>query len=272
MALNPRHWLRPQHLSNNVPPAYDLRVLSQVDSTNAEAARCVNDLTRPTWILGLEQTQGRGRRGRPWADPVGNFAATLVLLPDQPPHVLALRSFVASLALYDALGSVTGQSGDFALKWPNDVLLRGAKLAGILLETLPRQGRLPALAVGIGVNLLNAPASDHLEPSALRPVSLFSELGVHITPQDFLSVIAESFAHFEAQFMSHGFAPIRDAWLARAAHLGGQITAKTVKQTITGRFDTIDPDGQLVLHNDQGRHVIAAADVFFKDDADAAGN
>ncbi len=247
-------------------------MLSQVDSTNAEAARRVGTLTRPTWILGLQQTQGRGRRGRVWADPVGNFAATLVLLPDQPPHLLALRSFVASLALYDALVSITGQAAAFALKWPNDVLLNGSKLAGILLETLPRSGQTPALAIGIGVNLLNVPDTDHLEPTALRPVSLFSELGVQVMPVDFLDVLAESYAHFEAQFMAQGFAPIRDAWLARAARLGSEITAKTLKHTQTGRFETIDADGHLVLHNDQGRHVIAAADVFFKDDAYVAGD
>ena len=232
----------------------------------------MNSLDRPTWILGLRQTQGRGRRGRPWSDPVGNFAATLVLLPDQPPHMLALRSFVASLALYDTLASVAGQSKAFSLKWPNDVLLNGSKLAGILLETLPRTGQSQGLAVGIGVNLLNVPATDHWEPTALRPVSLYSELGVQISPQDFLSILAESFAHFEAKFMSQGFAPIRDDWLARAANVGQEITAKTVKQTFRGRFETIDLDGQLVLQNDLGRHVIAAAEVFFKDDAYVTGN
>ena len=265
-------WRRQRHLSNKFPQTYDRRVLPQVDSTNAEAGRIIGSITRPTWILGLRQTQGRGRRGRPWSDPDGNFAATLVLIPDQPAHQLALRSFVASLALYDALMLLTRRSDVFTLKWPNDVLLNGSKLAGILLETLPRNGQSPGLAIGIGVNLLNTPATDRLEPQALRPVSVLSELGMTLSPQDFLDALATSYAYFETQFVTHGFSAIRDAWLARAARLGEQITAKTVKQTITGRFDTIDLDGQLVLHNAQGRHVIAAADVFFKDDTDAVGN
>ena len=247
-------------------------MLPQVDSTNAEAGRIVSSITRPTWILGLQQTQGRGRRGRVWSDPDGNFAATLVLIPDQSAHQMALRSFVASLALYDALTTVTHRSDVFTLKWPNDVLLNGSKLAGILLETLPRIGQPPALAIGIGVNLLNAPATDRLEPQALRPVSVLSELGMTLAPHDFLDALASSYAYFETQFMQYGFSAIRDAWLARAARLGEQITAKTVTQTITGRFDTIDLDGQLVLHNAQGRHVIAAADVFFKENSDAVGD
>ena len=121
-----------------------------------EAARRLPDLRGPTWILALRQTAGRGRRGRAWTDPAGNFAATLVMRLDEPPARLALRSFVAALALHDALAAATGLPQGFALKWPNDVLLNGGKLSGILLES-PGAG---VLALGIGVNLRHAPEAD----------------------------------------------------------------------------------------------------------------
>ena len=128
------------------PAGYGQRVLGEVDSTNAEAARIAGNLDGPEWILGLRQTAGRGRRGRGWADPEGNFAATLVLFPGEPAGRVALRSFVASLALLDAFVAVTGRPDGFALKWPNDVLLNGGKVAGILLEGAGQGQRLPGSA------------------------------------------------------------------------------------------------------------------------------
>ncbi|MEM8581197.1 MAG: biotin--[acetyl-CoA-carboxylase] ligase, partial [Pseudomonadota bacterium] len=112
------------------PAGVEKRVLAEVDSTNAEAARIAPTLAGPTWILGLHQTAARGRRGRAWVNPRGNFAATLVMRPSEPPERVALRSFVAALALRDALVRATGQADAFALKWPNDVLLNGGKVAG----------------------------------------------------------------------------------------------------------------------------------------------
>lgn len=239
-------------------------VLSEVDSTNAFAAREAAHFLSPTWILGLRQTAGRGRRGRAWSDPQGNFAATLVLAFDAPrPDMLALRSFVAALALYDALTAVVGHAGPFALKWPNDVLLNGSKVAGILLETLPLGTGRMGLAIGIGVNLVSAPKAEDLPPDAVVPVSLANETGVHITPEDFLDQLALCYAHYEAQFDTHGFDPIRRAWLARAARLGEQITARTMTSETTGIFDTIDAAGCLVLSTQDGPQKIAAADIYF---------
>jgi BirA family biotin operon repressor/biotin-[acetyl-CoA-carboxylase] ligase len=153
--------------------------------------------------------------------------------PDETPDKVALRSFVASLALYDALVATTGRAEGFALKWPNDVLLNGGKLAGILLESAGSGAGLSHFAIGIGVNLREAPEGSAVEPGALRPVSLLSETGVAITPEAFLDLLAPAYARAEAQFVTYGFEPIRHAWLARAARLG------------------------------KGRHVIAAAEVFF---------
>ncbi|RKF15017.1 biotin--[acetyl-CoA-carboxylase] ligase [Roseovarius spongiae] len=247
--------------SEDWPQDHDRILLAQVDSTNAEAARRAPDLARPTWIMAQRQTRGRGRRGRAWSDPEGNLAATLVLRPEGPPARVALRSFVAALALGDALGVVTGGRGGVTLKWPNDVLLNGRKLAGILLESAGAGGRLSHLAIGFGVNLSHAP--DQVEPGAVAPVSLRGETGIAIDPESFLTVLASCYAAREAQFAAGGFAPIRAAWLARAARLGQEITARTGAAETRGRFETVDEDGNLVLSTATGRRAIAAADVFF---------
>ena len=245
------------------PEGYDRIILDEVDSTNAEAARRAPDLPGPTWILAESQTASRGRRGRPWAMPPGNFAATLLMRPVELPETVALRSFVAALALFDALVALTGRAEPFALKWPNDVLLNGGKLAGILLESLGQGREVQHLAIGVGVNLAEAPDPGALGPDSARPVALAAETGVQVAPMEFLRALAAAYANCERQFTTYGFAPIREAWLARAARLGQQITARTSTEEVTGRFDTVDITGALVLTTSKGRRAIPAADVYF---------
>ncbi|MEM6589972.1 MAG: biotin--[acetyl-CoA-carboxylase] ligase [Pseudomonadota bacterium] len=245
------------------PEGYGRHVLAEVDSTNAQAARVLTDLAGPTWIMATRQTAARGRRGRAWAMPEGNFAASLVLRVDERAEQVALRSFVTSLALFDALVAVTGRAENFALKWPNDVLLNGGKLAGILLESAGMGAGAGHVIIGIGVNLVAAPGSQEVEPGALRPVSVLSETGVDIGQEVFLDHLANAYAGWEHQFVTYGFAPVREAWLMRAAKLGEVITARTGKTEVSGSFETVDERGQLVLKTRQGRQAIPAADVFF---------
>ncbi len=245
------------------PQGYGKRVLAEVDSTNAEAARIASEISGPEWILALKQTAARGRRGRAWANPEGNFAATLVMRPQESADRMALRSFVAALALYDAFVAATGRPQGFSLKWPNDVLLNGGKLAGILLESASSGRGLSHFAIGIGVNLIHAPSEDKLEAGAVRPVSLMSETGVSVTPEEFLDLLAPCYADFETQFLTYGFEPIRSAWLARAARLGEVVTAKTSRDEFTGTFETVDEAGNLVLSTPKSRMAIPAAEIFF---------
>ncbi len=191
------------------------------------------------------------------------LAATLVLPVEDSPDRVALRSFVAALALHDAFVGVTGRAEPFALKWPNDVLLNGGKVAGILLETIQRQGRVAGLSIGIGVNLQQAPAAAEVEASALPPVSLLSETGASVTPEDLLAALAPAFAAHEHSLQTYGFGPVRQAWLDRAARLGQQITARLGETSLTGRFDTVDEAGRLILAAPDRTHAIAAADIFF---------
>jgi len=228
----------------------------------AAAAQLAEGAT-PTWVLALRQTAGRGRRGRDWRDPPGNFAATLALRPKGGVAQAALYSFVAALALYEALDGLTAGRARLAIKWPNDVLLNGGKVAGILLESHGAGQGAAQLLVGFGVNLTTAPDPGTLEPGAVAPVAVLPETGVAIAPQDFLAPLADAFARWQAQYETFGFAPVRTAWLARAARLGERITARTGSDSRSGIFEGIDENGALLLQTPEGRASIAAADIFF---------
>ncbi|MCX8507888.1 MAG: biotin--[acetyl-CoA-carboxylase] ligase, partial [Rhodobacteraceae bacterium] len=152
------------------PEGYARHVLAEVDSTNSEAARLAPGLTRPTWIMARRQTAARGRRGRVWISPAGNFAASLLMRPSGDAAQAALRSFIAALALADSLADLSGPRAHISLKWPNDVLLNGGKVAGILLESVGQGAGLGHLVIGIGVNLVAAPPPEAVEPGAMLPV------------------------------------------------------------------------------------------------------
>lgn len=248
------------------PAGTGREVHATLDSTNAEVLRrAASGAAAPLWVLAQTQTAARGRRGRAWASPPGNFAASLLLRTGEPPARAALRSFVAALGLHDALASATGRPELFALKWPNDVLLSGRKLAGILLETAGGAGAAKALVIGFGVNLRSAPDPAALEPGAVPPVSLLAATGIEIAPEDFLDLLAPAVRHREAQLVAGGFAPLRGAWLARAARLGETVTARLPGRHVTGRFATIDDTGALVLDTAGGRVTLAAAELHFGD-------
>lgn len=238
-------------------------ILPVTDSTNAHALREAPAVSGPAWFLGLEQTAGRGRRARAWSSPRGNFHGSLLLFPTERPDQVALRSFAAALALRDAFVALTGLPQAFSLKWPNDVLLNGAKVAGILLEATSAGAGVQALAIGIGVNLIAHPDQSVMEDGALPAVSLLSETGIRVTPEAFLDALAPAYAKWEAVFTAQGFAPLREAWLSQAAKIGDHIRARTGKDTFYGVFETIDSQGNLILATATGQMAIPAAEVFF---------
>ena len=226
----------------------------------AEAARRASSLDRPTWIMARHQTAARGRRGKVWSNPVGNFAATFVMKPGGSPALAALRSFSAATALFEAL-AMTVDRDALSLKWPNDVLLNGGKVAGILLESTGRAGEIEWLSIGIGVNLRAVP--DDVGRTDFPPVSVLGEGGTACDQDEFLSYLASNFQTEERLFREFGFAYIREKWLRHAARLGEVISARTAKGDVTGTFETVDEAGHLVLLTPKGRVTIPAADVFF---------
>jgi BirA family biotin operon repressor/biotin-[acetyl-CoA-carboxylase] ligase len=246
---------------NGWPEGVGRVVLDETDSTNAEAARRAASTDRPTWIAARRQTAGRGRSGRGWSSPEGNLAATLLMRFDAPPAARARVSFHASLAVADLM-DVVAPDASVALKWPNDVLLDGGKVSGILLESFGEPQRGANLAVGIGVNLAHHPAP---EETRWRPISVAAVTGAAPDPDAALAILATRLAFWLAEDAARGFAPVRAAWLARAANLGRPIEARLAAGSVTGTFEDVDAAGALVLNTGAGRRVIAAADIHFPD-------
>ena len=245
------------------PKGVARHILETTDSTNAHALRLAPTLSGPAWFVALEQSAGRGRRARPWSSPRGNFHGTLVLRPTEAAGVVALRSFAAALALRDALSGLTGFDSALTLKWPNDVLLNGGKVAGILLESMAAGAGVSHLAIGIGVNLIAAPDQSLLEAGSLPAVTVLEETGLRVTPEAFVDLLAPAYAHWEDVFVTQGFAPLRQEWLTHAARLGEVIRARTGATSREGRFETVDATGALILGMADGLVAIPAAEVFF---------
>jgi BirA family transcriptional regulator, biotin operon repressor / biotin---[acetyl-CoA-carboxylase] ligase len=200
------------------------------------------------WLVALDQVAGKGRQGRKWVSAVGNFfGSTLVELRagDPPPHSLSL---VAGLALVEAI-DVAAPGQPLMLKWPNDVMLLGRKLAGILLE---RSG--DRIAVGFGVNLAAAPELGERAGSALGGI---------ITPQSFAPLLAASFTRLLGLWRETEPGLLAKAWLARAHPIGTRLTVHSSPDAmVSGRFDGIEPDGALRLRRDDGGlDIIRAGDV-----------
>ena len=244
------------------PEGFDRIVLDETDSTMDEAARRLTSFARPTWIMARRQTAPRGRRGNRWATPEGAFAATVAIRPGGAAGMAALRSFVAANALFETVAMYVPRER-LSLKWPNDVLLDGGKVAGILLEAQGRGDEVDWLTIGFGVNLMGPPA--HVADAAFPPVGLFDAGGDPADPDEFLDTLALNFATGERILDELGFDAVREDWLRHAARLGEVITARTGRREVTGRFETVDPTGALVLQTPEGAERISAADVFFPD-------
>lgn len=233
------------------PPGVGLVRLDEVDSTNEEARRRAEaGEGGPLWIMADRQTAGRGRRGRVWETLDGNLAATLLLRPKASPA--AQLSFAAALAVAEMAADFAPHAA-ITVKWPNDVLAGGKKLAGILLEAGSGW-----LAVGIGVNLAHFPDGTEF------PATSLAALGVTPPPPDTaLAVLAARFTHWQALWERDGFAPLRAAWLARAEGLGRPVRARLPHEERQGTFEGIDATGALLLQEPGGVRAISAGEVFF---------
>lgn len=226
-------------------------------STNAEALAHARAGERgPLWITARRQSEGRGRRGRPWASPPGNLYATLLLTAPSPPAQAPQLSFVAALALHDAVGECAPQLGPLLkLKWPNDLLLGGAKLAGILIEGDSEP--VFAVAIGIGVNCASHPAGTDLQATDLAAA------GALVAPERLFSALAAAIERRLAQWRrGEGFAAVRADWLKRAAGLGQPIKVRLPEREMSGRFEGLDADGRLLLAGPDGVSTVGAGEVF----------
>ena len=233
-----------------------------LDSTNAEARRLAEKgETGPVWIASRWQIGGRGRRGRRWSSGTGDLAATLLTVSDRSPAEAAGISFVAALAVAELLDAYVPASL-VRLKWPNDGLVAGAKVSGILVESGSRADGGIWLAVGIGVNLTSAPelgrpvttVAAHLRPDRMAAP----------TPDEALQRLAQTFDRWSRVWEADGLGPVLEAWSARATGIPGACVAQLPAETLAGEAEGLDADGALRLRLADGSlRRITAGDVFF---------
>lgn len=232
--------------------------LDEVDSTNSEAMRrAAAGATPPLWVLAARQTAGRGRSSRAWASLDGNLNASLLISLACPVSVAAQLSLVAGVAAIDAMRDAAPEiSGRVRLKWPNDLLLDGAKLGGILVESSEVAGCLHAV-VGFGINLAASPSD------LARAVTCLAQHGAAPSPPAFQARLADAMsAWLEHWNEGCGFTAVRSAWMDRAGSIGEPLRVHAGTTSISGRFAGLDVDGSLLLAMDGNRiQRVAAGDV-----------
>ncbi len=243
----------------------------EIDSTNAEARRQAEEgETGPLWITAARQTAGRGRRGRAWDTSTGNLAATLLITTDKPAAEAAQLSFIAAFAIRDLARAYVPDSL-IRFKWPNDVMVDGKKLSGVLIESGRAFDRL-WLAVGMGVNLAHAPANVE-RPATSLAEHLRGDVSAPPKPTEALSVLSAAFAAHAAAWVHRGFGPFREAWMRGAAGLGEPCTVRLDRETIEGVAEGLGEDGALLLRlADHSLRRITAGDVFFPEHAKAGAS
>ncbi|MEL3891213.1 biotin--[acetyl-CoA-carboxylase] ligase [Ferrovibrio sp. MS7] len=238
---------------------------AEIDSTNEEIRRqAESGAAEGLVVTARRQTAGRGRRGRAWDSPEGNLFVSVLLKPRRPAHEAATLSFLVSLCVAEAvLEAAPALQGRISCKWPNDVLIDGAKLSGILLESRTAQGAgqggglLDHLIVGIGVNLVWNPADTPY------PATNLAVLGVAETPESFLPRLLGRLGFWYDRWQDEGFAPVRQAWLGLAQGVGKPAVARLGTEEVRGRFIALDEGGGLILElADGSRRTITAGDVF----------
>jgi BirA family biotin operon repressor/biotin-[acetyl-CoA-carboxylase] ligase len=235
--------------SSAATAGFRLAAFATLPSTNTHAlALARSGEPGPLWVTAERQTEGRGRRGNQWISPPGNLHATLLLTDPAPPECAAQASFVSALAVHDAIIDRAPSLRDAVkLKWPNDVLCGGSKLAGILIEG-EQAARGLAVAIGIGVNVRHHPEGTRYPATDLAAAGALS------------AAMLERLGQWRR---GAAFDLIRADWLERAALLGGEMKVRLPGGELTGCYECLDDRGCLMLRLGDGTlQAIAAGEVF----------
>jgi BirA family biotin operon repressor/biotin-[acetyl-CoA-carboxylase] ligase len=234
--------------------AWHVHCLEDAPSTQDLAITAAKAGAPPrTAYLAARQTAGRGRDGRAWQAPEGNLNLSVLLSPGAIRPIPAHWSLMAGVALHDAIALPAAPRPDLTLKWPNDLLLAGAKLAGILIDSaLTPAGTPDWIVIGIGANLRHAPALPD------RPTTSLAAHGIHITAAALATNLLHSLDHWSDQPL----ATIIQAWLARAHPPGTPLRVRQGPHMIEGVFETLSPDGSLIL---RGHPPIQSGETTLKD-------
>lgn len=244
----------------DLPFGYRAHLFDEVGSTNAVAFEAAA-AGEPggLWIVARRQTAGRGRQGRAWVSEPGNLFASLMLRDPAPAPHLGELPLVAAVAVHDAVADVLPPNArpELQLKWPNDLLLGGAKLSGMLIEGASQpEGRV--VVVGIGVNCVRHPADTPY------PATDLAACGFDVAAGDLFVHLARRIARRLGEWQGGAFASIREAWLARARGIGQPVTVRMPDETVEGILAGLDEGGRLLLRGPAGTlRSISAGDVFF---------
>ncbi len=228
-------------LTAALPAGYRRIAFDRVGSTNDEV-RLLADAGAGEGIIvtGGVQTAGRGRQGRTWVSPQGNLYASFLLRPKVGPARAGEFGFGAAVAVAETVEHLA-PGAHAKCKWPNDVLVNGQKIAGILLESRGTPETLDWLIAGIGVNVGTAPEK------TTWPATSIVGLGGEASAERSLETLAARLDHWYRRWLDAGFAPLREAWLARAHALGETLKIKRNGDEREGKFVGLDPSGALVL-------------------------
>lgn len=245
----------------NLPRRWQLHDLDVVDSTNA-VARALGEegAAEGQVVWAREQRSGRARRGRGWYSPPGNLYCSVLLRPGCTPSVAGQLSFLVAVAMADAVREIAPTIEGLCLKWPNDLIVRRSKLAGILLESaILADGAVDWVVAGTGVNI-----DSHPKDVDYPATDLAAEGYPGVLPGALLESYAAALDHWLARWRVRGFEPVRDAWKAQAAGIGETITVRLDRELVIGRFELLDEDGALhLVLGDGSRRRFTAGDVFF---------
>lgn len=247
---------------------YHLLAFDELDSTNEEAKRLAKaGGAHGAVIWAKRQTGGKGRMGRTWISNEGNLFVSLLLKPKgkELPELSQL-SFVAAIAVLEALVDMFGKDHKLSCKWPNDILLDQKKLAGILLESFHCSADDEQwIVVGVGVNVDSHPEDTEF------PAICLTEAGVElVSAKIVLSRFVHHFIECYNEWYNHGFTEIRKRWLAYAWHKKKEIVARLPDGEIRGIFEEMDKQGALVIKDKKGKkHTIQAADIFASEEEHA---
>ncbi len=244
---------------SNLLNDYHLLSFDTLDSTNEEAKRLARaGGSHGAVIWAKKQTEGKGRMGRNWLSAEGNLFVSVLLQPQKPLPELSQLSFVAALSALEAVSPLLSKASELQTKWPNDILLSGRKLGGILLESFRTEGSdQPWVVVGVGINVDSCP------PRTEFPATCLKDAGVElVSAKIILSRFIHHFIERYDQWIGKGFAPIRKEWLAGAWNLKKTISVRLPDSTMEGIFEDIDENGSLILNVGSKKQVVHAGDVY----------
>lgn len=238
-------------MSQSLPKNYTLLEFANVDSSNEEAKRLVRagmggDHHDVTVVWAKSQSDGKGRFGRQWISPKGNLYVSLLIKPRANLQTLSQLSFVTALALREAIQSILPQDEFLAVqyKWPNDILIDGKKVAGILLESasVDKKKNPEWLIIGVGVNIASFPAR-----GVNVPATSLKEFGAVPSVESVLYNLIWSFKDKFDLWQEEGFHIFKEKWIRNAKGIGEEISVNYARENICGIFKGINHEGAMVL-------------------------